>query len=70
MYHSEKSQRVSYLLFAQSSVDESLPSYYMYGGGKYIFLPENKELVKEKKYTNKMVGWGFISLAVLKILIL
>ena len=38
--------------------------------GKYILIPENKELIQEKKYTNKLVGWGFISLAVLKILIL
>ena len=70
MYYSKNSDRISYLLFDQSSIEESLPNYYMMGGGKYILIPENKELMQEKNYTNKLVGWGFISLALLKILIL
>ena len=69
MYYSKNSNRTSYLLFDQSS-EEELPNYYMMGGGKYILIPENKELIQEKNYTNKLVGWGFISLALLKILIL
>ena len=70
MYYSKNSDKMSYLLFDQSSIEESLPNYYMMGGGKYILIPENKELIQEKNYTNKLVGWGFISLALLKILIL
>ena len=69
MYYSKNSDRTSYLLFSESSIEESSPDYYMYGGGKYIFIPENNELVREKIFTNKVVGWGFITLAVLKILI-
>ena len=70
MYYSKNSDKMSYLLFDQSSIRESFPNYYMMGGGKYILIPENKELIQEKNYTNKLVGWGFISLALLKILIL
>ena len=69
MYYSKNSNRTSYLLFDQSS-EEELPNYYLLGGGKYIFIPENKEIVKEKKYTNWLVGTGLISIAILKILIL
>jgi hypothetical protein len=69
MYYSNNSTRLSYLLFDQSP-EEELPSYYLLGGGKYIFIPENKEIVKEKKYTNWLVGTGLISIAILKILIL
>ncbi len=70
VYYSKNSNNLSYLLFDQSSIEESFPNYYMMGGGKYILIPENKELIQEKNYTNKLVGWGFISLALLKILIL
>ncbi len=34
------------------------------------FYDKNKELIQEKNYTNKLLGWGFISLSLLKILIL
>ena len=69
MYYSKNSGKMSYLLFDQSSMAESLSNHYMLGGSKYIIIPENKELIKETIYTNTLVGWGFISLALLKILI-
>ena len=70
IYYSKKSGKVITLLYSNSIATQGEYNHYMYGGGKYLFIPENKELVSEKIKTNKMIGWGFVLLTTLKLFIL
>ena len=70
IYYSKKSGKVITLLYSNSIATQGEYNHYMYGGGKYLFIPENKELVSEKIKTNKIIGWGFVLLTTLKLFIL
>ena len=70
MYYSKNSNKVSVLLYSNSIATQGEYNHYLYGGGKYLFIPENKELVNEKIKINKMIGWGSMILATLKLFIL
>ena len=70
MFYSDQSDKVALLLYSQSVAQQGDYQHYLYGGGKYILIPENKELVTEQIKTNKIVGWGFILLTTLKLFLL